>query len=118
MYLVTILQKVVTNNAAAMDAIKVLEMSTKTGADVMGLKDCDCLDKGKFADLIVIDLHQPNMQPLNNILKNLVYSGNKQNVKLTMINGKILYEDGKFNIGINPEEIYKEANKIKSYMAS
>jgi 5-methylthioadenosine/S-adenosylhomocysteine deaminase len=118
MYLVTVLQKIANNNAAAMDAVKVLEMSTKVGAGVMGLKDCDCLDQGKLADLIIIDLHQPNMQPLNNILKNLVYSGNKQNVKLTMVNGEILYEDGKFNVGIDPEEIYKEANKIKSYITS
>jgi 5-methylthioadenosine/S-adenosylhomocysteine deaminase len=116
MYLTTVLQKVVNNNASAMDAVKVLEMSTKIGASVMGLTDCDTLSSGKLADLIVIDLHQPNMQPLNNILKNLVYSGNKQNVKLTMINGKILYENGKFNIGVKPEEIYKEVNKIKSYV--
>jgi cytosine/adenosine deaminase-related metal-dependent hydrolase len=116
MYLTTVLQKVVNNNASAMDAVKVLEMSTKIGASVMGLTDCDTLSSGKLADLIVIDLHQPNMQSLNNILKNLVYSGNKQNVKLTMINGKILYENGKFNIGVKPEEIYKEVNKIKSYV--
>lgn len=29
----------------------------------------------------MIDLHQPNMQPLNNITKNVVYSGSKQNVR-------------------------------------
>ena len=51
------------------------------------------------------------MQPLNNISKNIVYSGSKQNVKMTMINGKILYEDGRFNIGISPEEIYAKANE-------
>lgn len=118
MYLTTALQKVINNNASVMDAIKVLEMSTRIGANVMGLTDCDTLSPGKLADLIVIDLHKPNMQPLNNILKNLVYSGNKQNIKLTMINGKILYENGKFDIGVKPEEIYKEANKIKSYIAS
>jgi 5-methylthioadenosine/S-adenosylhomocysteine deaminase len=118
MYLTTALQKVINNNASVMDAIKVLEMSTRIGANVMGLTDCDTLSPGKLADLIVIDLHKPNMQPLNNILKNLVYSGNKQNIKLTMINGKILYENGKFDIGVKPEEIYKEANRIKSYIAS
>ena len=53
-----------------------------------------------------------NMQPENNIVKNLVYSGSKQNVKLTMVNGKILYEDQKFSIGFEPADIYKEANRI------
>ena len=77
----------------------------------MGLNDCDTIDMGKKADLIVIDLHQPNMQPINNITKNLVYSGSKQNVILTMINGKILYNKGEF-VGIDTEEIYYNAQKI------
>ena len=60
----------------------------------------------------MLDLKQPNMQPENNLVRNIVYSGSKQNVKMTMIHGKILYEDGKYNIGEAPEDIYKEANKI------
>jgi 5-methylthioadenosine/S-adenosylhomocysteine deaminase len=116
MFLATALQKLRSNSAAAMDAIEVLKLATKSGAEIMGLKNCDSLAPGKYADLIVIDLHQPNMQPLNNILKNLVYSGSKQNVKLTMVNGKILYENGVFNIGIEPEEIYRTVNKITKAM--
>lgn len=77
----------------------------------MGLSDCDTLEEGKKADVIMIDLQQPNMQPLNNIAKNIVYSGSKQNVKMTMIDGKILYEDGVFHVGIAPEEIYAKANE-------
>ena len=65
-----------------------------------------------MADLVMIDLQQPNMQPLNDIVKNLVYSGSKQNVKLTMVNGRVLYEDGRFLNGIEPEEVYKNANNI------
>ena len=44
--------------------------------------------------------------------KNIVYSGSKTNVKMTMIDGKILYEDGKFAEGINAEDIYAKANVI------
>ena len=76
----------------------------------MGLKDCDCLRAGKLADLIMLDLNKPNMQPINNIVRNIVYSGSKQNVIMTMINGKILYENGRFDIGEEPERIYKEVN--------
>ena len=52
------------------------------------------------------------MQPLNNIEKNVVYSGSKQNVILTMIAGKVLYERGEFMIGDDPARIYAEANRI------
>ncbi len=53
------------------------------------------------------------MQPINNIVKNLVYSGSKSNVLMTMINGIIRYEKGEFNIGADPEEIYSKAENIK-----
>ncbi len=111
MFLTTALQKVSIPDASAVDANDVLYMATAGGAHAMGLKDCNTLEKGKYADLIMIDLNQPNMQPLNNISKNIVYSGSKQNVKLTMVAGKILYEDGKFNIGTDAEEIYAKANE-------
>ena len=78
----------------------------------MGLTQSDVLAKGKYADLILLDLHQPNMQPLNNITKNIVYSGSKQNVALTMVNGKILYERGEFFVGTDVEKIYEKANDI------
>ena len=79
----------------------------------MGLKDADVLSAGKAADIIMIDLNQPNMQPINNIAKNLVYSGSKQNVIMTMINGKILYEKGCFYTADQPEKIYQKAEQIR-----
>lgn len=111
MFLVTALQKVTLSDASAVDAMDVLRMATVGGARAMGLRDCDVLAEGKCADLIMIDLQQPNMQPFNHIAKNIVYSGSKQNIKMTMVAGKILYEDGVFHVGIAPEEIYAKVNE-------
>lgn len=116
MFLVTGLGKIREDDAAAVPAEEVLKMAACGGARAMGLTDCDCLAAGKLADLVMIDLQQPNMQPLNSIVKNLVYSGSKQNVKLTMVNGRVLYEKGKFNIGVEPEAVYKKANEIIARM--
>lgn len=116
MFLVTGLAKLRDKDAAAVPAERVLQMAVQGGAWAMNLKECDCLAEGKLADIILIDLHQPNMQPMNNIVKNLVYSGSKQNVKMTMVNGQILYEDGKFYIGEEPEVIYRKANEIIASM--
>ncbi len=112
MCLVFSLANIREKNALAVDGCDILKMATVGGAKAMGLKDCDVLAVGKCADLIMIDMHQPNMQPENDIARNLVYSGSKQNVKMTMIAGKILYEDGKFNIGTDAETIYREANAM------
>ena len=109
MYLTCVLQKIKNRDAASTDANKILRSATVGSARCMGLDDCDCIDTGKKADLIVIDLNRPSMQPIHNITKNLVYSGSKDCVKLTMVNGKILYENGEFPT-IDIEKIYTEAN--------
>lgn len=117
MYLAAVTQKLKTSDAAACDAAELLKAATVGGAHCMGLYNCDIIDTGKKADLTVIDLHRPNMQPINNIIKNIVYSGSKENVKLTMINGKILYENGEF-IGTDIEKIYYEVQKITDRLQS
>lgn len=118
MFLVTGLQKVKEYNAEACDAADVLKMACVNGAYAMRLEDCDSLAVGKKADIIEIDLDQPNMQPLNNIAKNIVYAGSKQNVKRTMVNGRLLYECGEFFVGEKPETIYENANRIIEEMTN
>ena len=48
------------------------------------------------------------MQPVHNAARNLVYSGSKENVKLTMVAGRVLYEDGVFFVGEDAEDISRE----------
>ena len=112
MYLVSVLAKYRENDASAVDASKVLEAACVGGARAMGLNDCDAIAVGKKADLAVIDLNRPNMRPINNIAKNIVYAGSKENVRLTMVNGRVLYENGEFFIGEDARKIYDEAEKI------
>ena len=113
MFLVTGLAKLKQKDASAVDAMEVLKMATVNGALAMGLRDADILAAGKLADIIMIDLMQPNMQPINNIPKNIVYSGSKSNVAMTMIGGRILYEKGRFFLAEQPEDIYRKAGQIK-----
>lgn len=113
MFLVTGLAKLKEADASAVDAWEVLKMATVNGSNAMYLPDTAVLSEGKLADIIMLDLQKPNMQPINNIPKNIVYSGSKQNVKMTMINGRILYENGKFADFIDADEIYAKANEIR-----
>ncbi len=118
MYLTSVLAKYRENDASAVDALRVLEMACVGGARAMGLGSCDAIATGKKADLTVIDLHKPNMRPVNNIAKNIVYSGSKDNVRLTMVNGRVLYENGEFFIGEDAGRIYDEAEKIMETIRS
>ncbi len=116
MFLVTGLQKYILEDASACNADDVLLMAIKNGAFAMELDCASDIAVGKCADLIMIDLNQPNMQPIHNISKNLVYSGSKQNVVMTMVNGRILYDHGTFNVGVEPEEIYAKCNECAQAM--
>ena len=110
MYLASVLQKPLCGDASAGGADAVLEMACVGGARAMGLSDCDDIAPGKCADLVVIDLQRPNMQPVHNPARNLVYAGSKENVRLTMVNGRILYENGEFFVGTDPQALYARVN--------
>lgn len=108
MYLVSVLSKYKTGKAYSCPASEVLKMACVNGANAMNLPQCNNIQVGKQADLIVIDMSQPNMQPVINPVENLVYSGSKTNVLLTMVAGRILYEKGEFYIGEDVENLYRK----------
>ena len=116
MYLDCVLSNVETKNAAAVDPFTILKAGTSGGALCMGLTDCDVLDAGKKADIIMIDMNKPSMQPENNIARNIVYSADNSVVKMTMIDGRILYEDGRFTT-IDIDTVIRECNRFKSDLA-
>ncbi len=111
MYLINVLAKLRESDAAAGDPALVLSAAVSGGARAMGLSDCDSIAAGKQADIVRIDMHKPNMRPVNNVVKNLIYSGNPSNVRMTMIAGRVLYEDGAFFVGEDVEDVYREAEK-------
>lgn len=112
MYLTSTLQKVSNKDPKAMDGYDVLKMATVNGAHALGLNNSDVLDVGKYADIIMIDLKNPAMQPINNIAKNIVYSGSKDCVKMTMINGKILYFNHEFFVDQDINDILRKADEV------
>lgn len=116
MYLDCVLSNVETKNAAAVDPFTILKAGTSGGALCMGLTDCDVLAPGKKADIIMIDMNKPSMQPENNIFRNIVYSADNSCVKMTMIDGRILYENGEFTT-IDYDETRKKCAELLSQLA-
>ena len=118
MYLASVLQKASTGRADIMPAAALLKAACVNGALAMGLNSCTNIQEGMLADLTVIDINKPNLQPVNSPIDSVVYSGNPSNIRLTMVNGRILYEDGNYYIGESADEIYSRAataaDRIKS----
>ena len=93
-------------------AYEVLKMATINGAYAMGLYDADVLAKDKYADIIMLDLSKPNLKGSKDLIYDLVHKASEDNVKLTMINGKVLYEDGQYFLNEDIEDIRKKVEEI------
>lgn len=82
---------------AAMPAPAVLMMATLCGARAQGReKECGILRVGMDADLILVDFTAPHLMPCHNVQSGLVFSAKGGDVAMTMVRGKILYQNGKF----------------------
>lgn len=106
MKLVLNYQKLSYGDAAIIKPREVLKMATVNGALAMGLKDGLYVKEGQLADLIEIDLSRPSMQPINDIETNIVLSGEKDIIKMSIVNGKILYRNNQFFVNETIENIY------------
>lgn len=96
MHLAVLTASVKNYDAAALSAKDVLKMATRNGALMQDRTDCGLIKEGFCADLIVVDLEKPHLSPKNDIISSLVYSAGGQDVVLTMVDGEVLYRDGKF----------------------
>ena len=73
-----------------------LYAATRGGALSQGREHSGLVKEGFDADLVVLDISGVNMHPVHDLMNNLVYSADNGDVKMTMVDGRILYEDGAF----------------------
>lgn len=74
----------------------ILYSATRGGAIAQGREDCGIIKTGYRADFIALDLSSPSMNPVHDITNNLVFSADPSDIKMTVCDGNILYQDGNF----------------------
>ena len=100
MKLTALFNKIKYRDPTVMPAWEVLRMATIEGAQAIGLgQEVGSLEVGKKADLIVVDLTEPNLlpvldEPVRTIVPNLVYAGTGREVRTVLVDGQILMRDG------------------------
>ena len=78
-------------------AAAVLMMATVCGARAQGRgAECGMLKPGMDADLALVDFSAPHLIPCHDLLRSLVYAAQGGDVAMTMVRGKILYQNGRF----------------------
>lgn len=96
MRLMPLLQKGTVLDPTIVAPAQCLAAATKVGAEAMGYPDLGLLKEGYLADLILVDLNQPGMVPVNDLENGLIYATQGSYVKLTMVDGKVLYHNGEY----------------------
>lgn len=116
-HLASMVNKGVTRDPEFLPPGEILKMATKNGAISQGRKDTGSIKVGNKADLIVIDLDKPHLQPVFDVLANVMYSAQSDDICLSMIDGNVVYKNGEFT-NIDVERVVFESNKIKSRILS
>ena len=89
------LHKAKSLDPTVMDAPTVLKMATISGARALGLDPVvGSLEKGKKADLIIVDTNKPHLTPMYNPVSHLVYAAIGSDVTTSIINGTVVMEGG------------------------
>ena len=105
------LHKVHRLDPTVMPSQTVLEMATLGGARVLGMeKEIGSLEAGKKADVIVLELNRPHLQPVYNPVSHLVYCATGADVRDVIIDGKMVMEKRKL-LTLDEEKILAKAGE-------
>ena len=90
------LQKSATGDPVALPAYEALKLATVNGARALGYAE---------GDLIVVDLQKPHLQPVHDLVSNIVYCGKASDVDTVMVDGRIVVENRRV-AGVNLPALY------------
>jgi len=104
----SLLQKFHAHSQVVMPAHEVFEMLTIQGAQAFRL-ECGAITEGKWADIALVDLNQPQLVPHFNTESDLIYSANGSCIDTLICDGKILMQNRRVE---GEEEIMARAKEV------
>jgi 5-methylthioadenosine/S-adenosylhomocysteine deaminase len=110
-----LLHKVAGMDPALCPAGEIFTAATVGGASALGDARLGVLAAGRPADIIALDLNCPNMQPLYTPVSHAVYAATGMEVRMNMVDGEILYLDGRFT-RFNYPDLLAELQDIQREM--
>jgi cytosine/adenosine deaminase-related metal-dependent hydrolase len=93
------ISKLAAGRAEVAGAPELIEAVTATAAGVIDRPDLGVIAAGATADLTVVDLTHPHLQPLFDPRRGLVALANRANIDMVIVDGRVLVDDGRFRHG-------------------
>jgi 5-methylthioadenosine/S-adenosylhomocysteine deaminase len=108
------LHKVFTGDPKVVNAREAFEMATIRGARALHLERLiGSLEKGKRADLCIVDLDSLNQTPAYNIYSDLVYSTKAGDVQTVIVEGRVIMRDRRL-LTLNEDDIKARARVFRT----
>jgi 5-methylthioadenosine/S-adenosylhomocysteine deaminase len=108
-----LVQRAVRADETWMPARQIVKMATLDGARVLGMEDrIGTLESGKQADIIAIDLSKSHQIPTHYPYGTIVHTANQENILMTMVAGRVLYENRTWNV-LDPERLFARAEEMR-----
>lgn len=114
MQLAATIHKAVTGDATAVQAGEALAMATANAANAFSW-DSGRIEKGKLADIVLLNTQQPHMQPMHDQVNNVIYSAQFEDVYMTISRGKVLYKGGDY-FTLDIEEVLANVERIRTQL--
>ena len=102
--------RMVEGNAVGSTYADIYRAATLGAAQYLGRDDLGRLCKGAKADMIVVDLDSLHMGPIDDPIRTMFMAGNRTDIKMSIINGRIVMKDQKV-LGVDTDEL-KERGQI------
>ena len=107
------LHKLISKDPKVVNAAEAFEMATIRGARALHLeKEIGSIEKGKRADLVIVDLDDLNQTPYYNIYSDLVYATKSDDVRTVIIEGRVVMRDRRL-LTLNEETIKVDARRYR-----
>ena len=106
-----VLHKGIMLDPTATTASQMPKLATRNGAIAQGRADCGEIRIGARADLILIDRTSVHNMPCFDDYAMLCYSAERSDVLMTMVDGRILYQNGTYTL-IDEERLRYDAQKV------
>jgi len=107
------LHKVISRDPKVVTAAEAFEMATLRGARALHLeKEIGSLEKGKRADVVIVDLDDLNQTPSYNIYSDLVYAAKAADVLTVIVEGRIIMRDRRL-LTLNEATIKADARRFR-----
>lgn len=116
--LTALLPKGTREDPTAVPAAAALDLATRRGAELLGLGDvCGTLERGRRADLCVVDTSSAHMTPIYHPLSHLAYVARGGDVVHTVVEGRVVYRDRRhttIDVDATRAEVGELAAKIRA----